>query len=145
MSIGSSLTILVVGSGAREHALAHSIQRSPRCKRLLVTPGNGGTPGERFSLAADDVPGIVALCDREQVDLVVVGPEIALAAGIADALTLAGVRCFGPTREVAQLELSKSFARQVAALLAIPGPRFASFTKGDTNSALAWWRELGVD
>lgn len=145
MTTGSALTVLVIGSGAREHALAYSIQQSPRCKRLLVTPGNGGTPGERFGVAADDVQGIVALCIREQVDLVVVGPEIAIAAGIADALAIAGVRCFGPKLEVAQLELSKSFARQAAALLNIPGPRFASFTKGDTDSALAWWRELGLD
>lgn len=145
MSAGSSLTVLVIGGGAREHALAHSIQLSPRCKRLLVTPGNGGTPGERFDIASDDVTGIVALCTREHVDLVVVGPEVALAAGVADALALAGVRCFGPTLNVAQLEISKSFARQVAALLTIPGPRFASFIAGDTRGALAWWRDLGRD
>lgn len=145
MIAGLSLTVLVIGSGAREHAMAHSIQQSRRCKRLLVTPGNGGTPGERFNVAADDVTGIVQLCVREQVDLVVVGPEIALAAGIADALALAGVRCFGPTRQVAQLESSKSFARQVATLLNIPGPRYASFTKGNTSGAIAWWRELRTD
>lgn len=145
MSVGSSLTVLVIGSGAREHALAQSIQQSPRCQRLLVTPGNGGTPGEKFGLAVDDVSGIVALCDREQVNLVVIGPEIALAAGIADALALAGIRCFGPTRDVAQLELSKSFARQVAAQLKIPGPRFANFVKGETNEALKWWHELGEE
>lgn len=145
MTARSALTVLVVGSGAREHALAHSIQQSPRCKRLLVTPGNGGTPGERFGVAADEVQGIVALCIREQVDLVVVGPEIALAAGIADALAIAGVRCFGPTLDVAQLELSKSFARQLASMLDIPGPRFATFSQGDANDALAWWHGLGVD
>lgn len=110
-----------------------------------MTPGNGGTPGERFDTPANDVTGIVALCIREQVDLVVVGPEIALAAGVVDELALVGVRCFGPTREAAQLELSKSYARQVSARLNIPGPRFASFTTGDTNGALAWWRELGAD
>lgn len=145
MTARSALTVLVVGSGAREHALAHSIQQSLRCKRLLVTPGNGGTPGERFGVAADEVQGIVALCIREQVDLVVVGPEIALAAGIADALAIAGVRCFGPTLDVAQLELSKSFARQLASMLDIPGPRFATFSQGDANDALAWWHGLGVD
>ncbi len=145
MTVGSALTVLVIGSGAREHALAESIQRSAPCKRLLVTPGNGGTPGERFDVAADDVKSIVALCARERVDLVVVGPEIALDAGIADALADAGVRCFGPKREVAQLELSKSLARKIAEQLKIPGPRFASFTKGDTGGALAWWRALGLD
>jgi phosphoribosylamine--glycine ligase/phosphoribosylaminoimidazole synthetase len=110
-----------------------------------VTPGNGGIPGQRFDIAADDVVEIIALCVREQVDLVVVGPEIALAAGIADALTVAGVPCFGPTFDVAQLELSKSFARQVATTLKIPGPRYATFNPGGTSEALGWWRELGVD
>ncbi len=145
MTAGESLTVLIIGSGAREHALAHSIQQSPRCKRLLVTPGNGGTPGERFNIAVDDVTELVALCAREQVNLVVVGPEIALAAGIADALATAGVPCFGPNLNVAQLELSKSFARQVATHLNIPGPRFATFSPGETDSALAWWRNLGCD
>lgn len=144
MISGPSLTILVVGSGAREHAIANSIQLSPRCKRLLVTPGNGGTPGQRFTIAVDNVAEIVALCIREQVDLVVVGPEIALAAGIADALAAVKVPCFGPTLAAAQLELSKAFTRQLAMRLDIPGPRFATFSKGDTAKATSWWRELGA-
>ncbi|MEO5973653.1 MAG: phosphoribosylamine--glycine ligase, partial [Ilumatobacteraceae bacterium] len=144
MISGHPLTILVVGSGAREHALAHSIKQSPRCKRLLVTPGNGGTPGQRFNFAVDDVAEIVALSVREKVDLVVVGPEIALAAGIADALAAAKVPCFGPTLDIAQLELSKAFTRQLATRLDIPGPRFATFSKGDSMAALSWWHELGA-
>ena len=87
----TSLTVLVVGGGGREHALAWAAARSPRCARLLVAPGNAGTPGERVAIAADDVAGIVALAQREHVDLVLVGPEVALAAGVVDALTAAGI------------------------------------------------------
>jgi phosphoribosylamine--glycine ligase/phosphoribosylaminoimidazole synthetase len=135
------LTVLVVGSGGREHALAWACSRSARCDRVLVAPGNGGTPGVRVPVAADDVAGIVALCRRERVDLVVVGPEAALAAGLADALADAGVACFGPVRSAARLESSKAYGRAVADRLGIPGPVAASFTEAD--AAIAWWRRLG--
>ena len=89
--MSDTLSVLIVGSGGREHALAESALRSPRCGRLLVTPGNAGTPGDRFNVAADDVAGIVALCQTEKVDLVLVGPEAPLA--IANApLACAAVR-----------------------------------------------------
>ncbi|MFA5773890.1 MAG: phosphoribosylamine--glycine ligase [Ilumatobacteraceae bacterium] len=145
MTASSSLTVLIVGSGAREHALATSIQKSPRCKRLLVTPGNGGTPGERFGIAADNVVELVALCVDQKVDLAVVGPETSLAAGIADELAKAGIRCFGPNMRAAQLETSKSYAREVAALLGIPGPRYATFGAGEFASAIRWWKNLGTE
>ncbi len=138
MSNPADLTVLVVGSGGREHALAEKVAQSPRCARLLVTPGNGGTPGERFNIAVDDVIGILALCAHEDVDLVIIGPEAALAAGLADALDKASVRVFGPTQHIARLESSKAFARDLATRLQIPSPQYAHFAQGHLDAALAW-------
>lgn len=138
------LCVLIVGSGGREHAMADSALRSAHCGRLLVTPGNAGTPGERFNVAADDVAGIVALCQTEKVDLVLVGPEAPLAAGVVDQLTSVGIAAFGPSQYLAQLESSKSFAREVTQQIGIIGPRFASFSQGNVDAALAWWKELAA-
>ena len=142
--MSDTLSVLIVGSGGREHALAESALRSPRCGRLLVTPGNAGTPGERFNVAADDVAGIVALCQTEKVDLVLVGPEAPLAGGLVDQLTAVGIVAFGPTQYLAQLESSKSFAREVTQQIGIAGPRFASFGVGEVDVAMAWWKELAA-
>ena len=138
------LCVLIVGSGGREHAMADSALRSAHCGRLLVTPGNAGTPGERFNVAADDVAGIVALCQTEKVDLVLVGPEAPLAAGVVDQLTSVGIAAFGPSQYLAQLESSKSFAREVTQQIGIIGPRFASFSQGNVDAAVAWWKELAA-
>lgn len=135
-------TVLVVGGGGREHAIAAAVERSPLCRRLLVAPGNAGTPGERFAVAATDVDGIVSLCAREQVDLVIVGPDAALEAGLVDALTEAGVAAFGPTRAAAEIEWSKSFSRSFCERHNIAGPKAASFT--DVDEALAWVDSLGA-
>jgi len=142
--MSETLSVLIVGSGGREHAMAESALRSPRCGRLLVTPGNAGTPGDRFNVAADDVAGIVALCQTEKVDLVLVGPEAPLAGGLVDQLTAVGIAAFGPTQYLAQLESSKSFAREVTQQIGIAGPRFASFGKGEVDAAMAWWKELAA-
>ena len=144
MSTPRHLTVLILGSGGREHAMAHAVQQSLRCSRLLVAPGNGGMPGEQFCVAVDDVGGIVSLCETEKVDLVLIGPELALAAGVVDALSAIGVKAFGPTQQLAQIEASKVYSRELAAQLGIPGPRFASFNTGDSESAVAWWKELGA-
>ena len=142
--MSETLSVLIVGSGGREHAMAESALRSPRCGRLLVTPGNAGTPGDRFNVAADDVAGIVALCQTEKVDLVLVGPEAPLAGGLVDQLTAVGIAAFGPSQYLAQLESSKSFAREVTQQIGIAGPRFASFGKGEVDGAMAWWKELAA-
>jgi len=142
MNAKNQLTVLILGSGGREHAMAHSVRQSLRCSRLLVSPGNGGMPGEQRAVAADDVPGIVALCQAENVDLVLIGPESSLAAGVVDALNAIGVKAFGPTQQLAEIESSKVFSRELAACLGIPGPRFATFSEGDSDAAIAWWREL---
>ena len=142
--MSDALCVLIVGSGGREHAMADSALRSAHCGRLLVTPGNAGTPGERFNVAAEDVLGIVALCQTEKVDLVLVGPEAPLADGVVDQLISVGIAAFGPSQYLAQLESSKSFAREVTQQIGIVGPRFASFSQGNVDAALAWWKELAA-
>ena len=108
------MIILLVGSGGREHALAWKIAASPLVRRLVIAPGNPGMErlGElRPDIKADDAEALAALARELRADLVVVGPEIALAAGLADRLAAAGIPCFGPTAKAAQLETSKAFAK----------------------------------
>lgn len=142
--MSATLTVLVVGGGGREHALAEALGASPRCGRLIVAPGNGGMPGELVDVAVDDVDGLVTLCRDAGVDLAVIGPEAALAAGVADALRAAGVAVFGPGRDLARLESSKAHARAVADALGLPGPRSAAFARGDVDAALAWIHDFGA-
>jgi phosphoribosylamine--glycine ligase/phosphoribosylaminoimidazole synthetase len=137
-------TVLVVGSGGREHALAAALAASPRCGRVIVTPGNGGIAGDRWSLAVDDVDAIADRCVADGVDLVVIGPEAALAAGLADACAARGVAVFGPTQHLARLESSKAYARQLAEQLGLPGPRSAAFAPGELNAARAWLAHVAV-
>lgn len=143
--MSKALNILVVGSGAREHALATKISESPRCANLHVTPGNAGTPGTRHNVVATDINGIIALCNTNRVSLVVIGPEAPLAAGLVDALHTAGIAAFGPTQALARLESDKSYAREVAHLLNLPGPHCATFKQGDETSALTWYAQFGAD
>jgi len=136
------MIVLLVGSGGREHALAWKVVQSPRLERLLVAPGNPGTAflGENISIAADDISALVALAVAQKVDLVLVGPEAPLAAGLVDALQAAGVRAFGPTRASAQIEASKAFARDFMRRHAIPSARYAVFN--DYAAALKHLRSL---
>jgi phosphoribosylamine--glycine ligase len=124
------MRVLVVGSGGREHALAWKIAQSPRVERVLAAPGSDGMaalaachPG----VSAEDVPALVALAVRERADLVVVGPEAPLAAGLVDALRAAGIAAFGPTAAAARLEASKAFAKRFMARHGIPTAAFALF------------------
>lgn len=109
----SPLTILLVGSGGREHALAWKISASPLTKRLVAAPGNPGMAGlcEVRPVSATDVDGLLALAREIAADLVVIGPESAVDAGLADALAKAGIACFGPTAQAGQLESSKAFTK----------------------------------
>jgi phosphoribosylamine--glycine ligase/phosphoribosylaminoimidazole synthetase len=140
----SGRRILVVGSGGREHALAEAISRSPSCGELFIAPGNGGTPGNRVDLDPLDVDAVSSWCVGERIDLVVVGPEVPLAAGLSDALASVGVKVFGPTRDLAQLEANKSFARGLADELGIPGPRHATFNRGAFDAARRWVEGFGA-
>lgn len=140
----SGRRVLIVGGGGREHAIARAIAASPRTALLHVAPGNAGTPGTRIPIDATDIPALVDHVRVAGIDLVIVGPESPLAAGLADALAaVPGCRVFGPTQAGARLESSKAFARAEAQRLGIPGPRAATFGPADAEGARAWARTLG--
>ena len=114
--------VLVVGGGGREHALVRALAASPSAPRLLAAPGNAGIAAEALchAVAADDIPGLVALAQREQVDFVVVGPETPLTLGLVDALAQAGIPAYGPTAEGARLEASKVLTKYLLLKYGIP-------------------------
>ncbi len=116
------MDILIIGSGGREHALALSLAADATVESLHVAPGNAGTAevATNHAVSATDPDDVVALARRLGVSLVVIGPEAPLVAGVADAVRDAGIDCFGPSGEAAQLEGSKSFAKQVMAEAGVP-------------------------
>ena len=123
--------VLVVGGGGREHAMCRSLARSARVERILVAPGNAGTGQEErcenVAVGAGDVAGLVGLARRESVDLVAVGPEAPLAAGLADALEAVGIPTFGPGAAGARLEASKAYCKTFLDTLSIPTGASATF------------------
>ena len=122
------MNVLIVGNGAREHALAWRISRSPSLTRLWVAPGNYGTARIAHNLnVGSGIEALVSVARELAADLVVVGPEAPLADGLADELAAAGIPVFGPTRAAARLESSKSFARELMREAGVPGPEFAVF------------------
>ncbi len=125
------MKILLIGSGGREHALAWKLAQSPKLEKLYIAPGNPGTAdcGENVVMDVSDHAAVILFCQEKQVDLVLVGPEVPLAEGIADALADAGIRCFGPRKAAAQIEASKVFSKKFMARHDIPTARFATFSK----------------
>ena len=116
------MDVLIIGSGGREHALALALAADPTVRTVHVAPGNAGTEavGRNHPVDISDPIAVVGLAERLRVGLVVIGPEAPLVAGVADAVRFAGIPCFGPSREAAQLEGSKSFAKRVMAESGVP-------------------------
>ena len=116
------MKVLVIGSGGREHAICHTLARSPRLEKLFILPGNAGTESLGTNIPGDagDIELALSIARREKIDLTIVGPEDPLAAGIVDAFQQAGQRVFGPTRAAAQLEADKAYAKQLMRQQAVP-------------------------
>src|SRR3990170_8113442 len=123
------MNVLIVGSGAREHALAWKLRQSPRLTDLFVAPGNAGTAAIAHNLQvnASDIDSLCRAASDHRIDLVVVGPEAPLSLGVVDRLAAKGVAAFGPTQAAARIESSKSFAKALMARCAIPTARTATF------------------
>ncbi|NUM48095.1 MAG: phosphoribosylamine--glycine ligase [Anaerolineales bacterium] len=138
------MNLLLLGSGGREHALAWKLAQSPLLTHLYALPGNPGIAqyAEILPGSLTDLPGIVALASTKAIDLVIVGPEDPLAAGITDHLLAAGIPTFGPSQAAAQLESSKAFSKAFMARHNIPTARYQSFT--DFDAALAYFRQWSV-
>jgi len=133
------MNVLIVGSGGREHALAWKVIQSPLIDELHVAPGNPGMAQFAWchpEVKATDIAGLVELAQKVKADLVIVGPEDPLAAGLVDACKAAGIKAFGPTAAAAKLEASKEYAKELMTRAGVPTARYGSFT--DKESALAY-------
>jgi phosphoribosylamine--glycine ligase len=125
-----SMKVLILGSGGREHALAWAVSRSPRVKEVICAPGNGGIAKVARCIPVDvkHVDAMVRVAEAEQPGLTIVGPEVPLSLGVVDAFRTRGFRIFGPTRDAAQLESSKAFAKQFMKRYHIPTAHYAVCT-----------------
>ena len=140
------MKVLVIGGGGREHALAWKLIQSPRCSQVYVAPGNPGTRNEpnvdNVAIAVDDIAGLVSFAKENAIELTIVGPEVPLVMGVVDAFTEARLRCFGPTKEAAQLEASKSFTKDFLARHKIPTAAYQVFT--EIEPAAAYIKQQGA-
>src|ERR1700730_4995600 len=141
---GTCMNILLLGSGGREHALAWKLAASPLVERLFCAPGNAGIARDCELVALDiaDHAAVIAFCEAQKIDLVVVGPETPLCAGIVDDLTAAGIKAFGPSRAAAQLEGSKGFTKDLCRANRIPTAAYERF--GAAAPAKAYVRSRGA-
>ena len=138
------MNILILGGGGREHALAWAVLQNPKCDRLIVAPGNAGIDkiAECAALDITDGEAVVGFAVEESIDFVIIGPEGPLAAGVADALMAAGVLVFGPSRDAARLEASKTFTKEICDACVAPTAGWARFT--DAASAQAYVTARGA-
>jgi len=127
------MKILIIGSGGREHALCQAVAPSPLCDKLYCAPGNSGIAAlaECLPLAVDNIPVLIAECKTRQVDFVIVGPELPLTLGLADALQAEEISCFGPSKAAAELEGSKGFMKDLCARANIPTAKYKRFTEAE--------------
>lgn len=138
------MNILLIGSGGREHALAWKMAASPLLTKLWCAPGNAGIAKDAECIALDvaDHAEVIAFCKANKVDLVVVGPEAPLAAGIVDDLAAAGIKAFGPSKAASQLESSKGFTKDICKANNIPTAAYERFR--DAEAAKAYVRKQGA-
>ena len=138
------MNVLVLGSGGREHALAWAIAKSPRLDSLFVAPGHGGTAtiAKNVPLDMNDADAVIGFARSENIDLVVVGPEAPLVAGVADAIRAAGIAVFGPGAQGARLEGSKSFSKEFMLAHGLPTARYKKCTSQD--EAMDYLHEVGA-
>jgi len=140
--------VLVLGGGGREHALVHALAKSPHVKAIEVAPGNGGTAAEpktvNITLDADNPAAVADYAQAHAIDLLVIGPEAPLVAGVADAVRAAGIPVFGPGKEAAQLEGSKQFSKDFMVRNDIPTADYAVFGADQRDEALAHLQSVGV-
>ena len=133
------MNILVLGGGGREHAIGWALAKSPKCEKLYMAPGNGGTAGIAENVAglnAEDGAAVLAFAQEHAIDLVVIGPEAPLVAGVADVLREADIAVFGPSASCARLEGSKSFSKEFMLANGLPTAEYGAFD--DEDSALAF-------
>ena len=123
------MKVLVIGKGGREHALVHAVSRSGRVKKIYAAPGNPGMAelAECVNIADSDVKGLTAFAKEQEIDLTIVGPEATLSLGIVDAFQAEGLKIFGPTKDAAQVESSKDFAKKIMAKYGIPTASYQTF------------------
>ncbi len=137
------MRILIGGGGGREHALAWKLAQSPSCEAIFAAPGNAGTAqlGQNLPIEDTDIDGLCAAAAEQRIDLVVIGPEAPLAAGLTDALMARGILAFGPSRAAAQIESSKWFAKSVMQAANVPHPGGELFESA--QAAHKWIEILG--
>ena len=143
----SSMNILVVGSGGREHALAWKLAQSPKSERIFVAPGNAGTASEggkieNIPIKEQDFAKLIQFAKENNIGLTVVGPELPLCAGIVDAFEAEKLRIFGPNKAAAQLEGSKVFCKEILRKGAVATANYHSFTRG--NDAIAFIKDRDI-
>ena len=138
------MNILILGGGGREHALAWAVLQNPKCDKLIVAPGNAGIAAIADCAQLDILDGgaVATFAEENAIDFVIVGPEAPLAAGVADDLRGAGFLVFGPSKEAARLEASKSFTKEICDAAGAPTAAWARFTEADP--AKAYVREQGA-
>lgn len=137
------MKILLIGSGGREHALAWKIAQSPKCEKLFAAPGSDGMSdiAELVKISADDIPGLLEFARSNKIDMTVVGPEAPLVGGIVDVFRSAGLKIFGPVKELAKLEGSKVYSKELMRRLGVPTADFKVFDKHE--DALAYMLTRG--